>query len=159
MGILPLDTQKGCGLSCAVQSLLSEPSHLIGQHSAGQLRPLAWLYHPLPHATEKCPITIRDPFLKTFFWDTLYLCMIMTQLTRTTLHLVFGAVHHLVVGPVAVAWAVSGHLGTWHTTWAWAWQPAQFRTFGYCAGSDTILNLQFWIICGTHNNTKWLITS
>ena len=31
-----MDAQKGCGLSCAVLSLLSERSPLIGQHSAVQ---------------------------------------------------------------------------------------------------------------------------
>ena len=34
----PMNAQLGCGLSCVVQSLLSESSHLIGQQSAVQLR-------------------------------------------------------------------------------------------------------------------------
>ena len=33
-----MDDQLGCGLSCAVLSLLCETSHIIGQHSAVQLR-------------------------------------------------------------------------------------------------------------------------
>ena len=38
--IKPMDSQSGCGLSCTVQSLLCETSHLIGRHSAVQLK--AW---------------------------------------------------------------------------------------------------------------------
>ena len=34
-----MDAQYACGLICAVLSLFSETSHLIGQHSAVQLRP------------------------------------------------------------------------------------------------------------------------
>ena len=36
---LAKDAQKGCGHSCALQSLISETSHLIDQHGTVQLRP------------------------------------------------------------------------------------------------------------------------
>ena len=45
-----MDSQKGCGLSCAVLSLLSETSPLIGQHSAVQ--PKAMGLHPLPYGDD-----------------------------------------------------------------------------------------------------------
>ena len=38
-----MEVQQGSGLSCTVQSLLSEKSHLIGQHSAVQLRPAPYI--------------------------------------------------------------------------------------------------------------------
>ena len=38
-----MEVQEGSGLSCTVQSLHSEMSHLIGRHSAVELRPPPYL--------------------------------------------------------------------------------------------------------------------
>ena len=39
-----MEVQEGSGLSCTVQSLHSEMSHLIGRHSAVQLRPPPYIW-------------------------------------------------------------------------------------------------------------------
>ena len=68
----PMDAQLGCGLSCVVQSLLSESSHLIGQQSAVQLRQppytrLQGLTHRVSQQREGCY------FLQILFDDNTYI--------------------------------------------------------------------------------------